>query len=76
MASVPHEASIRARRTIEAAEALHERALAIAAVCARAEADQVVVAVVEADCTFGGAWPIPVAELSQRVAQLEAGGWT
>jgi hypothetical protein len=66
----------RTRRTIHAAEVLHDRARAIARICTGARAGQVVVAVVEPDGVFGGAWPIERAEVSDRLGPLEDGGWT
>ena len=76
MADDPREASRHARRAIEAAETLHDRAPAIAQVCARAASDQLVVAVVEENGAFGGAWPVALCEVAARLGPLEAGGWT
>jgi len=69
------EAVDRAKRTVRAADVLHDKARAIAQVCAKADPDEVVVAVVEQDGRFGGTWPIAAAQLSTRVEHLEAGGW-
>ncbi len=66
----------RTRQTIHAAEVFHDKARTIARICAGAGTDQVVVAVVESDGVFGGAWPIDRAEVSERLGPLEAGGWT
>jgi hypothetical protein len=76
MVADPRDASRRARRAIEAAETLHDRAPAIAQVCMKAASDQLVVAVVEEDGTFGGAWPVALSEVAARLDPLEAGGWT
>ncbi len=40
-----------------------------------AASDQLVVAVVEEDGTFGGAWPVALREVAARLGPLEAGGW-
>ncbi len=70
------EAAARTRHTIHAAEVLHDRARAIARACGEAHSDEVVVAVVERNGVFGGAWPIPRAQLGERIAALDDGGWT
>jgi hypothetical protein len=66
----------RTRRAIHAAEVVHDRARTIARICAGAGADQVVVAVVDPQGVFGGAWPLERAEVSDRLGELKGGGWT
>lgn len=66
----------RPRKTIEAAEILHRQARGIARACTRAQAGQIVVAVVEPDLRFGGLLIVPAEQLGQRVAALGDGGWS
>lgn len=69
-------ASDRPKQTIHAAEVLHDNARSIASVCMDAAEDEVVVAVINRDMGFGGVWTIPRSELSDRVPQLDDGGWS
>lgn len=65
----------RALRTIQAASLFNSRVETIVEACASAGLDDVVVAVVEHNLIFGGAWPVPLRALQQRVGPLEATGW-
>lgn len=70
------EAAASPRRTIHAAEILHDNARSIAAVCHEAEADELIVAVVTRDMAFSGVWTVPAAELAQRLPEVSNGGWS
>ncbi len=69
------EALDRAQRAVQAAGLLREKVPIIAQVCAAANLDDVVVAVVEQNLVFGGVWPIPRSQVQERVAPLESSGW-
>ncbi|HZT41089.1 MAG TPA: hypothetical protein VFA07_02810 [Chthonomonadaceae bacterium] len=66
----------RPQQTIQATNVLKEKAGEIARLCAGAEEREIVVAVVNPDIVFGGAWTIPVEHLHERVSLLPAGGWS
>ena len=70
------EAADRPRKTIQAARMLAARAPTVAHVCAEAEPDGIVVAVINPDGVFGGAWAIPRAHLYERASRLPSGGWS
>ncbi len=69
-------AAERAHRTMEAAEVLRAAAGNVARACANAQGSDLVVAVIDADLTFGGAWVIPRAELQTWVRRLTPGTWS
>ena len=70
------DAADRPKRTIRAARTLAARADAVARVCADARADEIIVAVINPDGVFGGAWVIPRAHLHERASRLPGGGWS
>lgn len=65
------EAEERARWTVQAVEAMCREAETIAQTCARAQNDAIIVAAVEADTSFSGAWAIPHTEMREHILQLE-----
>lgn len=77
MHSFSQEAQERPQRTVQAAGILRENAGVIWQVAAAAQEDEVVVAVVQHDLTFGGAWAVARANLLDEVRLLEdQGGWS
>ncbi len=70
------EALDRPKRTIEATKLLSSRAPDIARLCEHAQPNDIVVAVINPDIVFGGAWTIPIEHLHERVSRLPAGGWS
>ncbi|MCW5853065.1 MAG: hypothetical protein KIT87_23560 [Anaerolineae bacterium] len=71
------EAAIeRAVHTIEASQVLAAKAMDIAHACREATTEDVVVAVVDADMSFGGAWIIPNQNIMPWEDRLEEGAWS
>ena len=71
------EAAIeRAAHTVEASRLLATRAMDIAQACREATTDDVVMAVVDADMSFGGAWIIPNQNIVPWEDRLEDGAWS
>lgn len=72
------EAVERTRHIVRATEVLQQQAPAIAQTCAEAETDTIVVATVEQDCSYGGAYAVPRSELRERIMHMEEdeGKWT
>ncbi len=66
----------RAQRTVAAAETLHFHLETIAGACRDALPDEVVVAEVQPDASFGGAHRIRRELLRQYVASLAEGSWS
>ncbi len=71
------EAVERPYRTIEAMRVLREKAEIIEKVTADAQADEVVVAVIRKDLSFGGVWTLAREDLAKQVLVVEdEGGWS
>jgi hypothetical protein len=70
------EAAERPRRTLHAYEIFHMNARTIAAACASAGPDEVVVAAVAANHTLAGVWTFRRSELTERVRDLDSAAWT
>ncbi|HLG76210.1 MAG TPA: hypothetical protein VKX46_07340 [Ktedonobacteraceae bacterium] len=76
--ALTREAVEKTQHIVRATEVLQQQAPAIAQTCAEAETDTIVVATVEQDCSYGGAYAVPRSELRERVMHLEdeEGKWT
>ena len=70
------EAVERAYHTTQAAEVLRKHVWAIGRATAGARRDEIVVATVEGDLTFGGVWTISRDDLLRQVPLLEGSGWS
>ena len=70
------EAVERAHHTTQAAEVLRKHVWAIGLATAGARRDEIVVATVEVDLTFGGVWTISRDDLLRQVPLLEGSGWS
>ena len=70
------EAVERAHHTTQAAEVLRKHRWAIGRATAGARKDEIVVATVEGDLTFGGVWTISRDDLLRQVPLLEGSGWS
>jgi hypothetical protein len=70
------EAVERAHHTTQAAEVLRKHIWAIGRATAGARRDEIVVATVEGDLTFGGVWTISRDDLLRQVPLLEGSGWS
>jgi len=70
------EAVERAHHTTQAAEVLRKHVWAIGLATAGARRDEIVVATVEGDLTFGGVWTISRDDLLRQVPLLEGSGWS
>lgn len=66
----------RTKQTIHAAELFHGQARSIAAACAEAASDELVVAAVSPDMAFRGIWTIARQQLSDHVLSLDDRGWS
>jgi hypothetical protein len=67
----------RPRRSMRAAEVLRNNAWAIKLAAADAREDEIVVAVVRDDLTFGGAWTIAREDMIRQIPALEGkDGWS
>jgi hypothetical protein len=72
----PH-AMERPRRSVRAAEILRKNAWAIELATSDAHDDEIVVAVVRDDLTFGGAWTIAREDMIRQIPALEGkDGWS
>ncbi|HZR41735.1 MAG TPA: hypothetical protein VFB12_16560 [Ktedonobacteraceae bacterium] len=77
MHTFSNEAMDRPHRAIKAAGILRERAWAIEGAAADAGADEIIVAVVGKDLTFGGIWTAVREDLMWLVPRVEGqGGWS
>ena len=77
MHTFSREAMERPYRTLEATKILREKAESIARITANAQANEVVVAVIRGDLSFGGIWTLAREELMKQVPIVdEAGGWS
>ena len=72
----PELAEARARQTILAAQVFLSNASAISDHCNWAQEDQVVIALVNRDLTFGGAIIAPLSQLREEVMSRLTSGWT
>ena len=71
------EAIERPYRTFQAAGVVREKAGAIEHVTAAAREDEIVVAVVQHDLSFGGVWTLAREDMVRQVLMLEDdGGWS
>ncbi len=70
------EAVERAHHTTQAAEVLRKYVWVIGRATAGARRDEIVVATVEGDLTFGGVWTISRDDLLRQVPLLEGNGWS
>jgi hypothetical protein len=71
------EAMERPYRTIQAAGVLRENAETIEIVAADAREDELVIAAVHEDLSFGGAWTVARENLAHQVLETEdKGGWS
>ena len=71
------EALNRPQRTIQAAKILREKAEAIVHVTGNATEDEVVIAIISSDLTFGGLWTLSRDGMSSQIAIIEEkGGWS
>ena len=71
------EARERPYRTIEATRVLREKAAIIERVTNDAHADEVIVAVVQADLSFGGVWTLAREDMTRQIFVVEdEGGWS
>jgi hypothetical protein len=69
--TLTRQAVERAHWTAQAAQVVHQHAPTIAQTCAEAPENTIIVAVVEQDCSFGGAWTLPRNHLHERILHLE-----
>lgn len=77
MRTFSREAVERPYRTFQATSVLREKAVAIERATADAREDEIVVAIVQKDLSFGGVWTIAREELVRQVLLLEdEGGWS
>ena len=71
------EARERPFRTVEATEVLRAKAAVIERATKDARADEVIVAVVQPDLSFGGVWTLAREDLSVQIFVVEdEGGWS
>lgn len=71
------EARERPYRTIEATKVLREKAEIIERVTNDARADEVIVAVVRPDLSFGGVWTLAREDMTRQIFVVEdEGGWS
>jgi hypothetical protein len=77
MRTFSKEAMERPFRTLEATKVLREKAAVIERATIGAQADEVVVAVIRSDLSFGGAWTLAREELVRQALVVEdEGGWS
>lgn len=77
MHSFSREAMERPYRTLEATKILREKAAIIARATTNAQANEVVVAVIRGDLSFGGIWTLAREDLMKQVPVVEEeGGWS
>jgi hypothetical protein len=72
----PDLAEQRARASIAAAEAIRSNTATISDSCNWAQEDEVVLAIIRRDLTFGGAIIVPLNRLREQVVSLQEVGWT
>ena len=71
------EAMERPFRTLQATKVLREKAGIIASATTNARADEVIVAVIRNDLSFGGVWTLAREDLVRQVPVVEdEGGWS
>lgn len=73
---LPQGAAERSRDAIHAAAVFEAQAATIAAACAVAPAESIVVALVERDLRFVGTRAMPPAQVWQQLADIEGDGWS
>jgi|SRR5579863_988468 len=77
MHTFSREAMERPYRTIEATKVLREKAGVIERATNDARADEVVVAVIHEDLSFGGVWTLALENMAKQVLIVEdEGGWS
>ncbi len=77
MRTFSREARERPHRTIEAARVLHEKANIVERATSKAQFDEVIVAVIRSDLSFGGVWILARKHLLQQIHTVEdEGGWS
>ena len=77
MPTFSREAMERPYRTIEATKVLREKAEVIERATADARADEIVVAVIRSDLSFGGVWTLARDDMARQVFVVEdEGGWS
>lgn len=71
------EAIERPYRTMQAVKVLREKAEVIEHATAQARGDEIVVAVIQHDLSFGGVWTLAREDMAQQVLVVEdEGGWS
>lgn len=77
MHSFSQEAIERPYRTLEAAGILREKAEVIERATSNAHEDEIVVAVIHGDLSFGGVWTLAREDMARQVLLVEdEGGWS
>lgn len=77
MRTFSKEALERPHRTIEAARVLREKADIVERATGNAQSDDVIVAVIRSDLSFGGVWIFARQDLLQLIHSVEdEGGWS
>lgn len=77
MRTFSREAIERPFRTLEATKVLREKAAIIERATFNAQADEVIVAVICSDLSFGGVWTLAREEMARQVLVVEdEGGWS
>ena len=77
MRTFSREAIERPYRTLEATKVLREKAAIIERATFNAQADEVIVAVICSDLSFGGVWTLAREEMARQVLVVEdEGGWS
>ena len=77
MRTFSREAMERPYRTVEATRVLREKAEFIARATADAGVDEVVVAVICSDLSFGGVWTLAREDMARQILVVEdEGGWS
>jgi hypothetical protein len=72
----PDLAEQRARASIAAAESIRSNMMTISDSCNWAQEDEVVLAIIRRDLTFGGALILPLNRLREQVLSLQEVGWS
>jgi hypothetical protein len=77
MHTFSQEAIERPRRSLQAAEVLRQKAQAISRATLEAREDEVIVAVIQHDLSFGGVWTLARESLTPQIHIVEdTGGWS
>lgn len=77
MRTFSREARERPYRTVEAARVLREKATVVERATGNAQFDEVIVAVIRSDLSFGGVWIFARQNLLQQIHTVEdEGGWS